>query len=168
MTETDAPEVQLYAEDLIPGLRFGGEPAVLSLKHFSGFAQITGDAHPLHYDESFAANTRFKRPIAHGLLLMALTALGATAMSRQLKDSMIAFVEQGAKFLHPAFVGDRVRSEFVVDKVDIKPGKGLAVVRFAVRLVREPDEPLLEGHHTYLIYARPTVATPPPDRDRER
>jgi acyl dehydratase len=163
MTET--AEVQLYAEDLTPGLRFGGETVVLSLEHFSGFARITGDAHPMHYDESFAANTRFKRPVAHGLLLMALTALGATAMSRQLRDSMIAFIEQGAKFLHPAFVGDRVRSEFVVDKVDIKPGKGMAVVRFAVRLVREPEEPLLEGHHTYLIHTRPTMAASPPGHD---
>jgi acyl dehydratase len=166
MTET--ADVQLYAEDLTPGLRFGGETVVLSLEHFSGFARITGDAHPMHYDESFAANTRFKRPVAHGLLLMALTALGATAMSRQLRDSMIAFVEQGAKFLHPAFVGDRVRSEFVVDKVDIKPGKGMAVVRFAVRLVRELDEPLLEGHHTYLIHTRPTTAASPPDRGAGR
>jgi 3-hydroxybutyryl-CoA dehydratase len=167
MTET-ADDVQLYAGDLTPGLRFGGETVVLSLEHFTGFAQITGDAHPMHYDESFAANTRFKRPVAHGLLLMALTALGATAMSRQLRDSMIAFVEQGARFLHPAFVGDRVRSEFVVDKVDIKPGKGLAVVRFAVRLVREPDEPLLEGHHTYLIHKRPTMTASPPGHDRGR
>jgi 3-hydroxybutyryl-CoA dehydratase len=168
MIETAAPEVQLYAEDLTPGLRFGGEPVVLSLEHFSGFAQITGDAHPLHYDEAFAANTRFKRPIAHGLLLMAMTALGATVMSRQLRDSMIAFVDQGAKFLRPAFTGDRVRSEFVVEKVDIKPGKGMAVVRFSVRLVREPGEPVLEGHHTYLIHARPTPAVSPPDRDAGR
>jgi acyl dehydratase len=81
---------------------------------------------------------------------------------------MIAFVEQGAKFLHPAFVGDRVRSEFVIDKVDIKPGMGMAVVRFAVRLVRELDEPLLEGHHTYLIHTRPTTAASPPDRGAGR
>jgi acyl dehydratase len=147
-------EEQLYAEDLTPGLQFEGEPVVLSLQHFSGFATLTGDAHPLHYDEAYAAQTRFKRPVAHGLLLMALTALGATAMSQRLEASMIAFVEQGARFLRPAFVGDRVRAQFTVEARDVKPSKGAAIVRLSVRLLNDAHEPLLEGHHTYLIRSR--------------
>jgi acyl dehydratase len=127
---------------------------VLSLQHFSGFAALTGDAHPLHYDEAYAAQTRFKRPVAHGLLLTALTALGATAMSRRLEASMIAFVEQGARFLRPAFVGDRVRAQFTVAARDMKPSKGTAIVRLSIRLLDEAQEPLLEGHHTYLIRSR--------------
>jgi 3-hydroxybutyryl-CoA dehydratase len=152
--KTSSGEAQLYAEDLAPGLQFEGDPVVLSLQHFSGFAALTGDAHPLHYDEAYAAQTRFKRPVAHGLLLMALTALGATAMSRRLEASMIAFVEQGARFLRPAFVGDRVRAQFTVAARDMKPSKGAAIVRFSVRLLDEAQEPLLEGHHTYLIRSR--------------
>jgi acyl dehydratase len=147
-------EEQLYAEDLPPGRQFEGEPVVLSLRHFSGFAALTGDAHPLHYDEAYAAQTRFKRPVAHGLLLMALTALGATAMSRRLEASMIAFVEQGARFLRPAFVGDRVRAQFTVEAREMKPSKGAAIVRLSVRLLNDAQEPLLEGHHTYLIRSR--------------
>jgi 3-hydroxybutyryl-CoA dehydratase len=149
-----AAEEQLYAEDLAPGLQFEGEPVVLSLQHFSGFAALTGDAHPLHYDEAYAAQTRFKRPVAHGLLLMALTALGATAMSRRLEATMIAFVAQGARFLRPAFVGDRVRAQFSVETREMKPSKGAAIVRLSVRLLNDAQEPLLDGHHTYLIRSR--------------
>jgi acyl dehydratase len=148
-------ETQLYADDLTPGLQFEGEPVVLSLQHFTGFADITGDAHPIHYDEGYAAQTRFKRPVAHGLLLMALTALGATAMSRRLEASMIALVGQDARFLRPAFVGTRVRAQFEVDAVDFKPDRNAAVVRFSVRLVVDGQQALLEGHHTYLIATRP-------------
>jgi 3-hydroxybutyryl-CoA dehydratase len=155
MAEAEIADTQLYAEDFAPGLQFHGEPVVLSLQHFSGFAALTGDAHPIHYDESYAAQTRFKRPIAHGLLLMALTALGATAMSRRLEESMIALVEQGARFIRPAFVGDQVQAQFTVDAVEMKPGKGSAIVRISVRLLNEAHEPLLEGHHTYLIRSRP-------------
>jgi 3-hydroxybutyryl-CoA dehydratase len=160
-------DAQLYAEDFAPGLKFHGEPVVLSLQHFSGFAALTGDAHPIHYDEGYAARTRFKRPIAHGLLLMAFTALGATAMSRRLEESMVALVEQGARFLRPAFVGDRVQAEFTTDAVDMKPGKGAAIVRFAVRLLDERQEPLLEGHHTYLIRSRRSVEASPAHRRSE-
>jgi 3-hydroxybutyryl-CoA dehydratase len=158
---------QLYAEDFAPGLQFRGEPVVLSLQHFSGFAALTGDAHPIHYDEGYAAQTRFKRPIAHGLLLMAMTALGATTTSRRLEESMIALVEQDARFLRPAFVGDRVRAQFTVEAVDMKPGKGAAIVRFSVRLLNEAQEPLLEGHHTYLIRSRRTIEAPSAHRSSE-
>lgn len=153
---TITDEAQLYAEDLVPGLQFRGEPVVLSLQHFTGFAGLTGDAHPLHYDAGYAAGTRFKRPVAHGLLLMALTALGATAMSRRLEASMIAFVAQDARFLRPAFVGDRVRARFTVAAVDMKPRKAAAIVRFSVQLLDDAEQPLLDGHHIYLIASRST------------
>jgi 3-hydroxybutyryl-CoA dehydratase len=153
---TTADEAQLYAEDLTPGLQFRGEPLVLALEHFAGFARLTGDAHPLHYDEAYAAQTRFKRPVAHGLLLMALTALGATAMSRRFEASMIAFVAQEARFLKPAFVGDRVQAQFTVDTVAMKPHRGAAIARFSVQLLDGALEPLLDGHHTYLIGSRPS------------
>jgi 3-hydroxybutyryl-CoA dehydratase len=167
MTEGRSTDAQLYAEDFAPGLQFQGEPVVLSLQHFTGFAGLTGDAHPIHYDESYAAQTRFKRPIAHGLLLMGLTALGATAMSRRLEGSMVALVEQGAKFVRPAFVGDRVQATFTVEEVHMKPGRGAAIVRLSVRLLNEALEPLLEGHHTYLIRSRGANEAPLAQRSQE-
>ena len=36
----------------------------------------------------------------------------------------------------------------------MKPSKGAAIVRLSVRLLNEAQEPLLEGHHTYLIRSR--------------
>lgn len=167
MADVETPERngQLYAEDLIPGLQFQGKAVVLSAEHFSGFARLTGDAHPLHYDDAYAAQTRFKRPIGHGLLLMAMTALGATAMSQRLEGAMIAFLEQGARFLRPVFVGDRVRAQFTVDTVDMKPDKG--IIRFSVRLQNEAEETLLDGHHTYMIRRRASVANSPASRGAE-
>ncbi|MDX1430005.1 MAG: MaoC/PaaZ C-terminal domain-containing protein, partial [Rhodothermales bacterium] len=36
------------------------------------FADITGDDNPLHVDAEYAANTRFGRPIVHGVFLAGL------------------------------------------------------------------------------------------------
>ena len=84
---------QLFADDLVVGFHFRGAARTLTTDMFSQFAALTGDAHPIHYDEAHAANTRFGRPLAHGLLLTSLTALGATSLSRSVEDSMVAMLE---------------------------------------------------------------------------
>jgi acyl dehydratase len=92
---------------------------------------------------------------------MSMTALGATPMSRQLEDAMVAFMEQGARFLKPVFVGDTLASRFEVASVKRLEGRNTAVVRFDIRLVNGRDETVLEGHHTYLLLCRPANGQTP-------
>ena len=85
---------QLYLEDFSEGQIFSSPPRTITEADVLGFAALTGDAHPLHYDDEYAKTTRFGRPIVHGLHLMALTALGAAPLASRLEASMIAFLEQ--------------------------------------------------------------------------
>jgi acyl dehydratase len=146
---------QLFADDLAVGFRFSGVEKLLTVEHFTQFAAMTGDAHPIHYDAAYAAGTRFGRPLAHGLLLTALTALGATPLSERLEDAMIALVAQRMTFLQPAFVGDTVVPEFEV--LSNSPGASgrTSRVEIAVKLRKRDGEALLEGSHTYLLRRRP-------------
>jgi 3-hydroxybutyryl-CoA dehydratase len=146
---------QLFADDITLGLIFRGEAVALSSEHFSGFATLTGDKHPIHYDPVFASKTRFGRPVAHGLLLTAMTALGATSFSEAVEDAMIALVEQQMRFLRPAFVGDIVTPEFEVLSNKPSTGGHTAVIEFAVRLSNQAGEKILEGRHAYLLRRRP-------------
>ncbi len=146
---------QLYADDFRVGDRFHGPEHRLDVKSFRRFAELTGDAHPLHYDEAYAANTRFGRCVAHGLYLMALTALGATAMSPRLENAMVAMVDQGCSLVSPAFPGDSVRCEYEVSAVKSNPESATALVRFTVPLLNQSGETLLEGHQSYLLRRRP-------------
>lgn len=147
----DRAQPQLFAEDLVAGQTFAGEPRVVAGDAFASFAHLTGDDHPIHYDEAFAAGTRFGKPVAHGLLLMAMTALGATAMSRRLHEAMVALAEQRCRFLKPVFAGDVLTSRFEVAGVERKPGRDTALVRFNVRLLDQAGEAVLEGEHAYLL-----------------
>ena len=146
---------QLYAEDFAVGDKFAGATTTLTEESFRHFADMTGDAHPIHYDAAYAAGTRFGRPLAHGLLLMGMTALGATPLSGQLEEAMVAFLDQGCRFLKPAFVGDTVTSTFDVSDVTLKPDRDTGTVRFAIALTNQDGEILLEGHHLYLLRRRP-------------
>lgn len=151
---TRVQEPQLFADDLALGQSFVGTPRKIGDDQFTDFARMTGDDHPIHYDDAYAAKTRFGKRLAHGLLVMSMTALGATPMSRRIEDAMVAFVEQGARFLKPVLVGDTLTSQFEVASIDRKEGRDAAKVRFNVRLVNDRNETVLEGHHTYLLLCR--------------
>jgi 3-hydroxybutyryl-CoA dehydratase len=151
------PSGQLFLDDFAEGQRFEGEPRTVSEADFASFGKLTGDRHPIHYDPVYAKTTRFGRPIAHGLHLMALTALGAMALSERVEQSMIALLDQGCRFLKPVFTGDVLRSELIVKEIDRKPGKDSGKLRFQVRLLNQRDEPILKGHHLYMVRCRPNT-----------
>src|SRR5215475_9707434 len=100
---------QLYFDDFTLGERFRSPGRTLGDAHFLLFAGLTGDNHPIHYDEDYARRTQFGARVAHGLLVMAMSALGASAYAQRLEASMIAFVEQGCRFRKPVLLGHRPR-----------------------------------------------------------
>jgi acyl dehydratase len=146
---------QYWFEDFTKGRQFPGAIHVLDAGAFRQFAEMTGDAHPLHYDAEYAKKTPFGKPLAHGLLLMSMTALGATPLSEHVESSMVAFLEQGGKFVKPVLEGDTVTP--VLEVEDAKPTSNPAngIVRFAARLVNQRGEVVVNGFHTYLIKRRP-------------
>ncbi len=145
---------QLYADDFAVGQRYAGQSVVLGDEQFAQFAQLTGDRHPIHYDDAYAARSRFGKRLAHGLLVTSITALGATPLSDRLEQSMVAFLEQGMRFRAPALVGDRVSTGFVVESVALKPEKKSGVVTFSIAVVNDKGETLAEGYHRYLLRLR--------------
>jgi 3-hydroxybutyryl-CoA dehydratase len=145
---------QYWLEDFTPGRTFPGPSHRLDAEAFGMFAKMTGDAHPLHYDAEYAKKTAFGAPLAHGLLLMSMTALGATPLSAHVEDSMVAFLEQGGKFLKPVLLGDTVTPVMEVEEARPTRTPANGVVKFAVRLTNQRGEVVLAGFHTYLIKRR--------------
>jgi 3-hydroxybutyryl-CoA dehydratase len=146
---------QLYFEDFRIGDRFRSQSKTLTDAHFLFFAGMTGDAHPIHYDDEYGKRTRFGRRLAHGLLLTSLTAVGATTLGPLIVDSIVAFVEQTTRFVAPAFIGDTILPEHEVVAVDRKRSAGLVTLR--VTLTNQRGETVLEGQHKYLIAYRPAA-----------
>lgn len=146
---------QYWFEDFTPGRQFAGVPHVLDDKAFRQFAEMTGDAHPLHYDAEYAKKTPFGKPLAHGLLVMSMTALGATPLSNNVEASMVAFLEQGGKFLKPVLTGDTVTPLMEVEEARTTSNPANGIVRFVVRLTNQRGELVLSGFHTYLLKRRP-------------
>ena len=86
------------------------------------FAELSGDHNPIHLDDAYAANTRFKRRIAHGMIVGAL-------ISRALVDGIGRggiYMGQSLKFVSPVFIDDTV--EVTIKISSIRREKGIASV----------------------------------------
>jgi acyl dehydratase len=148
----DRAASQRFFEDFAVGDRFASPSKTLTDAHFLFFAGMTGDAHPIHYDDEYAKRTRFGRRLAHGLLLTSLTAVGASTLAPLIEDSIVAFVEQTTRFLGPAFIGDTVKPEHEIVALERKRSAGLLTLR--VTLTNQRNETILDGQHKYLIAYR--------------
>jgi len=144
-----------FFEDFRLGEKFHIPAKTMTDAHFLFFAGMTGDNHPIHYDDEYAKTTRFGKRVAHGLLVASMTATGASSLSALIEGSIIAFVEQSSRFLKPVLIGDTISPELEVTELVPKSDAGL--VRLTTRVKNQRREIVLEGTHAYLIKKRPRV-----------
>ncbi len=83
---------------------------------------------------------------------MAQTALGASELAGQVHESMIAFLEQSSRFLHPVFVGDTLFPRLTV--AELIPKNTTGILKMRTTLHNQRDEMVLEGEHVYLVKQR--------------
>ena len=91
------------------------------------YAEITGDYNPLHFDDAFAAGTRFGRRVAQG----GITAGMLNALvAMDLPGPGTVFMSQTLTYRGPAFVGDTLTAR--VEVVSLKPDKPVCQLKFEV------------------------------------
>lgn len=101
------------------------------------YAEITGDYNPLHFDEEFAAATRFKRLIAQGGIV---TGLLHALVAMDLPGPGSVFVRQAWKFPKPVYVGDSITARGVVTAA---PRRSMYEMEFEA--TNQDGELVLEG-----------------------
>jgi acyl dehydratase len=110
----------------------------LTEEHVEGFARLSGDRNPLHFDRGFAAKTRFGRLVVQGGLT---TGLLHALVAMDLPGPGTVFLSQDWRFTAPVFIGDTITAEAEVVSVhEAKP-----VTRIAVRVSRQDGTVVLEG-----------------------
>ncbi len=78
------------------------------------FARITGDGNPVHTSKEFAAKTRFKERIAHGLLTAGTI---SAAIGMKLPGPGCLYLSQILEFKAPVFLGDEITARVEIVEV---------------------------------------------------
>lgn len=79
------------------------------------FAGISGDTNPVHLNEPFAEQTRFKGRIAHGLLAASFI---STVLGTRMPGPGCVYMSQTLNFRAPVKVNDTVRARVTVLEVN--------------------------------------------------
>ena len=110
----------------------------LTREHVNSYAAMTGDRNPLHFDEGFAAKTKFGRLVVQGGLT---TGLLHALVAMDMPGPGTVFLSQNWKFTAPVFIGDTITAKAEV--VSVHASKPVTQLR--ITIVREDGEVVLEG-----------------------
>lgn len=149
---------QLDFDDLERGSAFTTRGRTITEADVVAFATLTGDLHPQHVDAAWAAESRFGRRIAHGMLVLSY-AIGLVPLD---PERVVALRRvRDAVFKRPVAIGDTIHVEGDVERlVPLDDELGLAVCNWRVRNQRGK---LVVGATVEVLWRRAGVAAAPSD-----
>ena len=145
------PGESLFFEDLEVGAEWTSEARVVTAGDVTGFAELTGDRNPIHLDPEFARTTPFRRPIAHGLLGLALAG-GLTTVATPTRP--VAFL--GLREWHfraPIYPGDSIRVTSRVLEKELQGRGRRGQVVWRVQVLNQDARVVQEGVTVTLVEA---------------
>ncbi len=117
----------------------------VTAEDIADFARVTGDTNPLHRDAAYAAKTRFKEPIAHGMLSAGY--ISAVLGTKLAPSCCAVYVSQSLRFLRPVKIGDTIKA--VAEVKGIEPEKRLYTIE--TDCFNQRGEPVVKGEAVVLL-----------------
>lgn len=150
----------LHFDELNVGDSWRSQGRTITQADIVNFASMTGDFDPLHVDHEFAAQTPFRKPIAHGLLGLAWLA-GLSSKCPYVKTDAFVSIREW-EFHKPMFAGDTV---YVVTEVAEREPRGRrrGLIVWHRRLVNQNDDVVQSGKlETLVAVSRTSKKLSPP------
>jgi acyl dehydratase len=151
----------LFLEDLVVGDEWESPCRTVTEADVVGFAGLSGDFNALHVDHEASRHGPFRKPVAHGLLGLAI-ASGLASQSPRV--ATLAFLQiRDWKFSRPIYFGDTVQVISRVHGLESRSRGRRGVVIWHRRLVNQEGQTLQEGFTETLVRGRMGAGSPGPD-----
>lgn len=135
----------LFFDDLREGLT-GSLSKTVAESDIVKFAEVTGDTNPVHLDAAYAAGTRFKERIAHGMLSAGLI---SAVFGTRIPGPGAIYVSQTLKFRAPVKIGDKVTAK--VEVISRVPEKKFVTFKTQCLV---GDTVVVDGEATLMVPAK--------------
>lgn len=147
-------EHQYYFDDVEVGQEWESLGRTITETDIVNFAGLSGDYNAIHVDHQYAQNTPFRRPIAHGLLGLAIASgLGQHAPPMR----TVAFLRiREWIFREPIFIGDTIRVRCRVLEKEARSRGRRGVITWQRQLINQDGKVVQEGITQTLVQGRPS------------
>lgn len=145
-------EMHLYFDDLAVAAEWESLGRTITEADIVQYAGLSGDFNPIHMDHEYAKTTAFRKPIAHGLLVLAVgSGLGTLAPPVR----TLAFVSvREWHFRAPVFIGDTIRMRSKVLKKEERGRGRRGVITWQRQIVNQEGKVVQEGVTETLVEGR--------------
>jgi acyl dehydratase len=142
-----------WFDDFKVGERFILPSRTMTDALFLAFQGASGDNHPIHYDVEYCRRRGMPHMLAHGYQVLIQTAAGAGEFPFMTEDSLIAFLDQSSRFLHPVFSGDTLYPTLEIS--ELLPNRTTGVIAIASTVHNQKGAVVMEGTQRYLVKKKP-------------
>jgi 3-hydroxybutyryl-CoA dehydratase len=144
--------LHLYFDDVEVGQEWKSLGRTVTESDIVNFAGISGDFNPIHMDHEFAKTTMFHRPIAHGLLIWAMSS-GLGINSPPMRT--LAFMSiRDWQFKGPVFIGDTIHVHSKVLEKQVRARGRRGVITWERQIVNQDGKVVQEGITLTLVEGR--------------
>lgn len=149
-------ELQYYFDDVEVGQEWESLGRTVTETDIVNFAGLSGDFNAIHVDHQHALNTPFRKPIAHGLLGLAISSgLGMHAPPMR----TVAFLSMREwTFREPIFIGDTIRVRCKVLEKTTRARGRRGVIVWQRQLINQNGKVVQEGITETLVQGRSAEA----------
>ena len=144
--------LHLYFDDVEVGQAWESLGRTVTESDIVNFAGLSGDFNPIHMDHEFAKTTLFRRPIAHGLLVWAISS-GLGINSPPMRT--LAFLGiRDWQFKGAVFIGDTIRLRSKVLEKETRARGRRGVITWQREIINQEGKVVQEGITLTLVEGR--------------
>jgi 3-hydroxybutyryl-CoA dehydratase len=146
------PKIFMFFDDVEIGQEWESLGRTVTETDIVAYAGLSGDFNPIHMDHEFAKTTVYRKPIAHGLLIWAISS-GLGMLSPPMRT--LAFVGiRDWQFKSPVYIGDTIRIKTKVMEKEARARGRRGLITWLRTITNKAGKTVQEGITTTLVEGR--------------
>jgi len=158
VVEMSFAEMFLFIDDVEIGQEWESLGRTVTETDIVTYAGLSGDFNPIHMDHEFAKTTAFRKPIAHGLLIWAMSS-GLGMLCPPMRTLAFVSVREW-HFRLPAFIGDTIRVKTKVLEKEMRARGRRGLITWERTIINQESKTVQEGITLTLVEGRAFSGSP--------
>jgi 3-hydroxybutyryl-CoA dehydratase len=146
-------ENHLYFDDVAVGQEWVSLGRTITEADIVNFAGLSGDFNPIHMDHEFAKTTPFRRPIAHGMLVMSVGSGLSTTCPLMRTVAFLGIREW--RFAETVFPGDTITARTTLLSKVLRGRGKRGEIAWRRTFVNQDGKVVQEGTTVTVVECRP-------------